>query len=277
MRDTTLRLQRVLLAFAALPAMAQSDGDRALMRKAVDAYFANARHFEEYSFDRRTVRTQFGPDGRVKSREVWTSRVDWVDGLRMAWTIERDGKPVDARERAEIEQSLRKQAAEWRQKTREQQRKILEESRARQRREMEYLREFPEALDFRRLPDETADGRAALVYSFSPRPGYKPASMQGNIYKKVRGRIWIDRDEGHFTRLEGEVFDDVSIGGLLAKIEKGTRFLITQTRLDGGVWLPARQVIRVDARVMLVKNLHREVESTYSGWRRPATAARAAE
>lgn len=277
MRITTLRLQRLLLAIAALPAMAEADAERALMRKAVDGYFANARHFEEYSFERRTVRTQYEQDGRVKSREVWTSRVDWFDGLRMSWTVGRDDKPLDPKEKAEIEESLRKRAAEWRQKTPEQQRKLLEENRARQRKEMEYLREFPEALDFRRLPDETVEGRAALVYSFSPRPGYKPASMQGSIYRKVRGRIWIDRDEGHFIRLEGEVFDDVSIGGLLAKIGKGTRFHIAQARLDNGVWLPSRQLIRVDARVMLVKNLHREMESTYSGWRRPATVARAAE
>jgi hypothetical protein len=259
------------LLFAAALQAAPAPGDAAaLMRRAVHGFFENSARLQDFSFERRTVRTEFEPGGSVKSRAVWTNTVDWVDGVRMSWTTRRDDKPLDDAERARIEKSLRNSAAEWKRKPPEERRKITEQGRSKQNKELEYLREFPEALVFQPLPGEVVDERPALVFAFSPRPGYSPRTMQGNVYRKVRGRIWIDREEGQFIRMEGEVFDDVSVGGFLAKIEKGTRFDFRQARLGAGQWFLAKQVVRVDARVLLVKSVHRQVESEYSGWRRAA-------
>ena len=130
------------------------------------------------------------------------------------------------------------------------------------------MREIPDALDFTALPEEAINGRAVLVWSFRPRPGYNAKTMGGRVYEGVSGKIWIDREERQLVKLEAEVTRDVTIGGFLAKIEKGTRFDLAQIRVEPSCWLPSHQLIRYGARILLVKGIHKYVDTHYRDWRR---------
>jgi len=101
-----------------------------------------------------------------------------------------------------------------------------------------------------------------------PRPGYKAKSSRARLFEKVRGRIWLDKAEREIRRAEGVAFDTVSIGwGLVAKIEKGTRFELERTRIGEGLWAMTRQAMKFDARVMLVKNMSSEMTTRLSDLR----------
>jgi hypothetical protein len=151
-----------------------------------------------------------------------------------------------------------------------------EERRRNQREEAAWLREIPDALEFRLAGEETIGGRPVLVVECSPRPGYRARNQRARLFEKSRGRLWIDKAESQLVRGEAEVFETVGIGwGVLAKIEKGTKFHLQRVRVADDVWLPEVQTVRFAARLLLVKNARHEFTTRYSDFRRrdPAPAA----
>lgn len=239
-------------------------GRQELVRDAVDNYFRSAKLMREFAVVRNTERREFNGDGRLKSRENWTQHIDFINGVRVGWTIERDGRPLGAEEKARSQAAARQAAAEWKAKSQQERAKAL----AKAENETGYLKEFPHALVFSALPDETLDGRKAMVWAFKPKPGYKAKSMGGRVYEGVVGKLWLDKEERQLMRLEAEVVRDVTVGGFLAKIEKGTKFELSQARVEAGCWLPVKQSIRYGARILMVKGVHKAIETRYTQWRR---------
>jgi hypothetical protein len=139
----------------------------------------------------------------------------------------------------------------------------------RKREDTSWLKEFPEALEFKKVGEEEIGGRVAWVLECSPRAGYKAQSLRGRVFEKTRGRVWIDVADSQLVRVDAAVFDTVSIGwGMAAKIQKGTRFQIDRRKLADGAWLPESQTIRFAAKVMMVKSLAIEDSARFSGYRR---------
>ena len=60
---------------------------------------------------------------------------------------------------------------------------------------------------------------------------------------------------------------DVPFGGFLAKVDKGTRLLMEQVRVDGEVWLPKRIEGRISARVLIMR-FGQIFDYTYRDYRR---------
>jgi hypothetical protein len=260
-----MRFVLILLPLALSFAQAEVPAERKeLVRDAVENYFRSSKLMREFAVVRNTERREFDGDGRLKSRENWTQHIDFVDGVRVGWTIERDGKPLSAEEKARSQEAARKTAAEWKAKTPQERAKSL----AKAEKETDYLKEFPHALVFSALPDETMDGRKAMVWGFKPNPGYKAKSMGGRVYEGVVGKLWLDKEERQLMRLEAEVVRDVTVGGFLAKIEKGTKFELSQARVEAGCWLPVKQSIRYGARILMVKGVHKAIDTRYREWRR---------
>lgn len=259
-----MRIHACIIAFALAPALAGESARDQLVRDAVENYFRSARLMKEFSVIRQTERREYHNGGELKSRDHWTQQIGFIDGVRVGWTIERDGKPVGARELRRSRASAELAASEWKSKSAEARRRIAEKAD----KDTDYLREFPHTLVFTALPDEQINGRPAMVWAFQPKPGYKAKTMGGRVYEGVTGKIWLDREERQLAKLQAEVTRDVTIGGFLAKIEKGTRFELAQTRVEPGCWLPVRQVVHYAARILLVKGVHKSIDTSYLQWRR---------
>lgn len=267
-RHTSIQSMRPITVLLSLIMSASMPGDSpdrdALVRDAVENYFRSARLMREFAVVRQTERIGYHGDGRQKERDNWTQRIDFIDGVRVGWTIERDGRPLSEDDLARGHASARQAAVAWKAKSLEERGKAIVKAD----KETEYLREFPHALTFTALPGEQVDGREAMVWSFKPRPGYKAKTMGGRVYEGVTGKIWLDKAERQLARIVAVVTHDVSIGGFLAKIEKGTRFELTQTRIEPGCWLPSHQFIRYSAQILFVKGIRRSVDTHYRHWQR---------
>ena len=92
-------------------------------------------------------------------------------------------------------------------------------------------------------------GREAYVIDAEPRPGFEPHRKEAKILPKFRFRVWIDKDEAEWVKLDAECIDTVSVGWFLARIHKGSRMLIEQTRVNNEVWLPKHVALKLDARL----------------------------
>jgi hypothetical protein len=131
-----------------------------------------------------------------------------------------------------------------------------------------WWKEFPEALEFRKVGEESVNGRPALVLSFSPRPGYKPKDLRARFAAKLRGKVWIDQSDTEFVRADAEVFEPVSIGwGVVGKVDKGARMTLERHKTADGAWVPDSQMTRFIAR-LLVKTWGQEQTTRYAEYHR---------
>jgi hypothetical protein len=76
-----------------------------------------------------------------------------------------------------------------------------------------------------------------LRFTFTPNPAFSPHDRESQIYRGMRGTVWIDPVHERLTHVKGELFKDVTFGwGILGKLNKGGRYEAEQTQVAPGVW-----------------------------------------
>jgi len=260
-----------LIAFA-WPAVAE-DVSRELMRSAIANYEKSLARASDLLFERRVESRQLEATGAVRQTNTYLVRRELIEELPVSRLVERDGKPLPAAEAAKQQANIRKAIDEYRRLTPEERKKRLTNSVGIGGREMEFLREMPDALDYKYLDSAWEGGREVMRLEMSPRLGYRPKNLQARVFEKVRGEIRVDKAAAEIRLVDAEVFDTVTVGGFLAKIEKGTRFLIERKPMTGEYWAPERIRIKFGTKIMLVKSIRQETETRYSGYRLWRTAA----
>ena len=85
---------------------------------------------------------------------------------------------------------------------------------------------------------------------------------------KLRGRIWIDKAEMQWTKLDVTTTDTISFGLFLARIHKGTHIVVETTRVSQEVWLPKHVAFHIDVRMALLKNFNVDLEQTFRDYRK---------
>jgi hypothetical protein len=87
--------------------------------------------------------------------------------------------------------------------------------------------------------------------------------------KELAGVVWVDEKAHDVARLEAYFVGDVKIaGGLLANLQKGTRFSFEQAYVNNEVWLPTYVEAHVGVRVLLVKGIKVNLVNRYSDYKR---------
>lgn len=94
--------------------------------------------------------------------------------------------------------------------------------------------------------------REAVVFDFRPRPGFKPGNRQEDLISKLVGVVWIDPADKQVMRLEARLAEGFKMaGGLLVNLRPGAAFVMEQTRMVEGVWLPRMAQINLSVKVLL--------------------------
>jgi len=71
-----------------------------------------------------------------------------------------------------------------------------------------------------------------------------------------------------------ECIDTVSLGWFLARVHKGSRIVVEQTRVNDEVWLPKHIAVKVDVRVALLREFDVNEEQTYRDYKKFRATAR---
>jgi hypothetical protein len=177
-----------------------------------------------------------------------------------------DGKPVDeVAYRTELEKLER--ALSWAAEDGRGQREAYEKIAKKQKERADLIDATRQAFIYTFIDRESLGGRTLAKYHLAPNPAYKPTSRSTAIFGKVRGDAWIDEEAGQLARLEVEVTDDISIGGFLAKIYKGSHFVQERFEMAPGLWLPSYAQYDFDGRKFFVSFAIHE-RTQYSQYRR---------
>jgi hypothetical protein len=241
---------------------------RSLLRLTADNDLENDKRQRNYTYIEREEQRNLDGKGRVKSTEVRTSEVLMIYGEQVERLISKDDKPLSTKDAAKEEKKIQKvidkrehESDKDRQKRLAKEEKDREDGR-------KFVLEVADAYNFHFLGTEKLEGRDSYVIDAEPRPGFQPKLKHANILPKFRFRAWIDKNDLQWTKLDAVCIDTVSFGLFLARIHKGTRVVLDQTRVNDEVWLPKRLDVKVDARVALLKNFNLDLDTTYRDYKK---------
>lgn len=106
-----------------------------------------------------------------------------------------------------------------------------------------------------------------IILEFKPRPDNSEKTIQDRIYNRLAGRIWVDEAEAEIAKLDVHMTEGFSLGwiGLLGSVKEG-RLNLQRQRLDGAVWVNAKQTVVIRGR-KLFSAMHFRRTDESSGFR----------
>jgi hypothetical protein len=247
---------------------------RQLLRIVADKDIENDKRLRDYTYIDRETQNNLDGKGKTKSTEVKTYEILEIYGAPVQRLIEKDDKPLDAKEAAKEEEKIQK-IIDKRKNESEEDRKKREEKEVKEREDnRKFVREVADAYDFKLVGSEQIGGRDAWVIDGEPHPGYEPQMKDARFLPKFRGRVWIDKSDLQLAKLDVEAIDTVSVGWVLARIHKGSRFMLEQTRVNDEAWLPRHVTFKFDARVALFKGYNVDGDQQYRDYKKFRTSAK---
>ena len=245
-----------------------------LFRVVADKDVENDKRLRDYTYIEHEVQNNLDGKGNKKSTEIKTYEVLEIYGEQVQRLIEKDDKPLSSKDAAKEEEKIQK-IIDKRKNEPEEARKKREEKESKQREEdRKFVHEIADAYDFKLVGTELVGGREAWVIDGEPRPGFEPHMKESKYLSKFRGRVWIDKDDLQLAKMDVEALDTISWGLVIARIHKGTRFTLEQTRVNDEVWLPKQVNYKVDARVALLKGYNLDGQLTYRDYKKFRTSSK---
>jgi hypothetical protein len=173
----------------------------------------------------------------IKKTEARDMEVYWIDGVVIARTLAKNGRPLTPdelkKEDARIEDSTRK-ARERRDKADAE----GKETDPRGHDELTFSRML-ELGSFSNERRELVNGRPTIVVNYVGDPHAKTHNQVENVFHELAGTVWVDEQDQTLQHLEGHFNHDFKVaGGLVASVRQGTWFKATFRKVNGEVWLP---------------------------------------
>jgi len=232
---------------------------RQIVSPSVEATERSWQARDHYTYVERDENRRLNSQGQVKSENVDVIRMIVVNGARFEQLMERNGQLPSAKEQKKSDDDMDKLKHE-----------TPDEQTARLRKDQEnraFLRDILEAFDFRLIDEEVVAGRPAYVLQATPHPGYHAHGKYGKMFSRVEGKLWVDKQDFGWMKVDGQVTQSFSIGLVLARVERGSHIILEQTCVGDAVWVPKRIEIRAAARILFLKSLEINRILTYSDYR----------
>jgi hypothetical protein len=260
-------LLSTLLAAAAYPVYGMDV--QQLLRESVAATEHNWKEAPNYVYRERDVEEKLDSDGRVKTRTVKTYEVSMIDGTPYRRLLEINDQPL----------SPKQQQAEAAKMEAVRKRRLAQSASARADRIAKYnkerkqdqamLKEMADAFVYQLVGEETVDGRETYVLNATPKPGYVPKTRDTKVLTGMRGKLWIDKADKQWVKVEAEVMRPVSFYAI-ATVSPGTKFVLEQEPVAKGLWMPKHFSMRVNSSILWISRNSFDDER-YSDYRRVST------
>jgi hypothetical protein len=267
-RSKDMRLVIGLAVAAISVSSVCAEDAREIVRKSVELDQANWLRMKDYTWLAHETERNLDSKGAVKSekRETWETLVLYGQPHRRI--LERDGKPLPPDEQRKEQAKLDKLAAKLENETAEQRQRRVTEYEKRREKDRDFLREVTDLYDFHLEGEQQVDGHAAWVISATPKSGYQPKHGDAKPLLKIRGKIWIDKAEYQWVRLEAETTGTISYGLFIARLNPGAKLVFEQTRVNDEIWLPKRESVSGSGRLGLLKKISMQQELIWSDYRK---------
>jgi hypothetical protein len=242
-----------------------------IVRRAMEHDISNWQRETDYTFIQRIEERELNSDGGVKSNKSQTEEIIFVYGQPYSHLIKRDDKPLSDSEARKVEKKLNDIMDKRSHEAPADREKRLADFQKHHQEEHDFLREVPDAYDFRLVGEEDLNGRTAYVIAGEPRQDFRPNMNAARVLPKLRPKLWIDKDGYQWLKMQAEVIDTITWGGFLLRLHSGSHIELEQTLVNNEVWLPLHAHISFDARVALLKSIRMEIDATFGDYKKVRT------
>jgi hypothetical protein len=230
-----------------------------IVRQSVAATERSWHARDHYIYMERDEDRRLNSLGQVKSENVDVTSMILVNGARFEQLMEHNGQLPSATEQRKSDEDLDKLKHE-----------TPGERTARLRKDQEnrsFFQEVLSAFDFHLIGEEIVGGRSAYVLHATPHPGYHAHGKYGKMLSRVEGKLWVDKQDFGWIRVDGRVTESFSMGLFVARVQQGSHIILEQTCVGDAVWVPKRLEVRASARILFLKSLDIDRILTYSDYR----------
>lgn len=270
--ELTLLLQRAEYNTGILPSVFDPPGSAetldvaALMREVSRNQDQLEQRFTEYSYLQKEIDREINGQGEVKKETIKLFEVFPVANRGpILKLLSENGTPLTteraAKEEKRVQEEFLKAERErdkTLQKKQEEHRRIADRRRKKAQPDKQEenddveVSQFLWVCEFVSPRHERFRDRDAVVFNFRARPGFKPSSRQEDLISKLVGVVWIDPIDKQVMRLEARLAEGFKMGGgLVLSLRTGAAFVMEQTRMDEGVWLPRFAQVNLSVKVLL--------------------------
>jgi hypothetical protein len=257
----------IFLVFG-LAATAQRPDAEQIVRRSMERDIFNSEQLRNYTFVQEVEEKHLDGDGNVKRTKIETSEVVMLYGEPHERLIRRDGNPLLPAEKRKHEEKLNRVIEKRSKETETEKAKRLAEAEKARRKSREFLQKIPEAFTLHLIGEETLAGNETWVVEAIPNPAFRPYDRDTKRLTKLKGKLWISKADYEWVKLQAETIENISFGGVIARMNKGAVLEFEQTRVNDEVWLPSRVHVNFDARLALVKSLRRAIDISFSDYRK---------
>jgi len=247
---------------------------QALIRQVAEKDMENDKLQRDYTYAERVVEHKLKGNGEVGSTETRTYDVLEIYGEQVRRLTSKNDKSLPAKDVEKEDEKIQKVIDKRKHESDSDREKRLKREEKEREDDRRFVTEVADAYNFTLVRTESLDGRETYVIDAEPRPGFEAKSKEAKFLPKFKFRVWIDRAENQWVKLDAECIDTVSLGLFLARVHKGSRILIDTTRVNDEVWLPRHVALHVDVRVALLKNFNVEQDVTYADYKKFHSASR---
>ena len=260
----------LLAVLLALGLVQGSDQPREVVRQARANFQRNNSVADQYNYKERQVRRYLDGQGRVIRTDIATYDVTRIAGTPWKRLIARNDRPLSPGEERSEQQRVNDEIRKRHNETPDQRAKRLREYQKKKQEREDTAREVLDAFNFEAAGQETVNGFPCQIIAATPRPGYVPHGRIGGILPHLSARLWITTGSNELVKQEANVLESISFGWFLARLDKGGRIIIEQTRVNNEVWLPSRFSLKLDYRAVfkLFRKTNIEQENTFFDYKK---------
>jgi hypothetical protein len=223
---------------AAVPAAERPLPDIPTLMRQVEANQRASEALErDYIFREFTRLDKLDSKDAVKKTDSRDFEIFWINGVRVARTVAKDGKPLSPEEAKKENDRIDSEVKKARER-RDKADAAGKETDSHGRDEITASR-ILELGSFSNPRRQQVNGRDTIVVDYTGDPHAKTRNTAENAFKELAGTVWIDERDKTLQHCEGHFDHDFKIGGgLVASVKQGTWFRFSARKINGEVWLP---------------------------------------
>jgi hypothetical protein len=233
-----------------------------IMSHSIKLAEANWSEAPNYSYTRTDSDREGGSHSAGKTYQVLV-----IEGSPFLKIVAEGGHELSPSAAREEDQKLQREVAKRRSESPRERRKRMQKYAEERNRDHAFLTEIAVAFEFSIADEQQSRNGAFWLVEGKPKPGYDPPTREGKVLADMTVKFWIDKATCQWQRLEAQVEKPVSIYGLIAKVNPGTKFTLEQEPVSANVWLPRRFTMQVNATALGFIKKDSVQDQTYSNYR----------
>lgn len=254
-------MRSAILAALSLVAYAAEPNVQEIVQKSSAAMERNWKAAPDYAFIERDVQSKRGGEQTIKTYQVMMIEGSNYNRL-IALNDQPLSKEMDAREQEKLEREIERRKHESKS---ERAKRVAKYQRERTQ-DHTMMKEMVNAFDFKLAGEDTVAGRHVWVLEATPKPDYQPINHEAKVLTGMRGTMWIDKEQFQWVKVVAEVTKPVSMF-LVAKVSPGTKFILEQSQVSDGLWLPKHFSVKVNASALGFINENSTDDETYHDYK----------